>query len=75
MHLIDTHTHIYFEEFDADLPDMMLRASEAGVMAFCLPATDYASLSRLHTVCDRYPGQCFPMIGLHPTQVGPDYSN
>ena len=74
MYLVDTHTHFYFEEFDADLPEVIHRASEAGVAAFCLPGTEIASLPRMHAVCDRYPGQCFPMIGLHPTNVGPDYS-
>ena len=75
MYLVDTHTHFYFEEFDADLPEVICRASEAGVRAFCLPGTDLASLPRLQAVCDRYPDQCFPMIGLHPTNVGPDYAS
>ena len=73
MYLVDTHTHVYFEEFDVDLPDTIRRASEAGVAAFCLPCTDIASLLRLQAVCDRYPDHCFPMIGLHPTNVGTDY--
>ena len=74
MYLVDTHTHFYFEEFDADLPEVILRAFEAGVVAFCLPCTEVASLPRIQAVCDRYPGRCFPMIGLHPTSVGPDCS-
>ncbi|MDR0543247.1 MAG: TatD family hydrolase [Dysgonamonadaceae bacterium] len=72
MYLIDTHTHIYFEEFDADLPEAMHRASEAGVVAFCLPGIDVESLPRLKATCNRYPDRCFPMIGLHPTNVGQD---
>ena len=72
--LVDSHTHVYFEEFDADLADTIRRALEAGVAALCLPGTDMASLSRLQAVCDAYPDQCFPMIGLHPTNVGTDYS-
>jgi len=75
MYLVDTHTHIYFEEFDADLPDTIQRALEVGVMACCLPCTDIATFPRLLAVCDRFPEQCFPMIGLHPTNVGTDYSN
>ena len=74
MYLVDTHTHVYFEEFDADLPDTIGRALEAEVVAFCLPGTDVESLPRLQTLCDRYPNRCFPMIGLHPTNVEPDYS-
>ena len=74
MYLVDTHTHVYFDEFDADLPETIHRALEAGVVACCLPGTDIETLPRLLAVCDRYPGQCFPMIGLHPTNVGPGYS-
>jgi TatD DNase family protein len=72
MYLVDTHTHIYFEAFDADLPEVMHRASEAGLVAFCLPGIDTASLPRLKALCSRYPDRCFPMVGLHPTNVGPD---
>jgi len=75
MYLIDTHTHLDFEAFDADLPDVIRRASEEGVIAFCLPGVDAASIPGVYTVCERYPDQCFPMLGLHPTNVGPDYSN
>ncbi|GHV55627.1 TatD family hydrolase [Bacteroidia bacterium] len=73
MYLIDTHTHVYFEEFDVDLPEVMGRALEAGVVALCLPCTESASISRLNEACNRYPGRCFPMIGLHPTNVDSDY--
>jgi TatD DNase family protein len=74
MYLIDTHTHIYFEEFDSDLPEVMRRASEAGVVAFCLPGIDVESLPRIQAMCRRYPDRCFPMIGLHPTNVGAEYA-
>ncbi|MDR1526194.1 MAG: TatD family hydrolase [Dysgonamonadaceae bacterium] len=73
MYLVDTHTHIYLDAFDADLPDVMRRALEAGVVAFCLPGIDVQSLPRLKALCAHYPGRCFPMLGLHPTNVGPDY--
>ena len=75
MYLVDTHTHVYFEEFDTDLADTIRRSLEAGVVALCLPGTDIASLPRLQTVCNCYPNRCFPMIGLHPTNVDTDYSN
>ncbi|MDR2682752.1 MAG: TatD family hydrolase [Dysgonamonadaceae bacterium] len=73
MYLVDTHTHLYFEAFDADCPEVMRRASEAGVGAFLLPGIDVESLPRVKAMCARYPDRCFPMVGLHPTNVGPDY--
>jgi TatD DNase family protein len=71
--LIDTHTHIFSEEFDADTAEMLQRAKEAGVIKFCLPNIDVESIERLDTFTDKYPDLCYPMMGLHPTSVGPDF--
>ena len=37
-YLIDTHSHIYAEEFDADRDEAIRRAREAGVERRLLPA-------------------------------------
>ena len=73
MFLVDTHTHIYVEEFDSDISDVILRAQQAGIQKFCLPNIDIDSIPRLHALCDRFPDFCFPMIGLHPTEVKADF--
>jgi TatD DNase family protein len=73
MYLVDTHTHIYAEEFDADREEIIRRAKEAGVGAFCLPNIDVESIGRLHNLCDQHPEICFPMMGLHPTSVESNY--
>lgn len=73
MTLTDTHTHIYSEEFDADLDEAIARAVSAGVTRMYLPAIDREHHGRLLAVADRHPGHCFPMIGLHPTSVKADY--
>lgn len=73
MKLIDTHCHLYLEDFDADRDELILSAREAGVSALLLPNIDRQSVPRLHKLCDDYPGYCFPMMGLHPTNVGSDY--
>ena len=36
-YLIDTHSHIYAEEFDADRDEAIRRAREAGVERLLLP--------------------------------------
>lgn len=69
MNLIDTHSHIYAEEFDADRDKVIQRAREAGVERLLLPAIDSESHERLFDVCRRDPDYCIPMIGLHPTSV------
>ena len=71
--LIDSHTHIYAEEFDEDFEAMLQRAEEAGVIQFVLPNTDVESWDRMLPLCERYPNRLFPTIGLHPTYVKEDY--
>jgi TatD DNase family protein len=73
MYLIDTHTHIFSEEFDSDLAETMQRAEAMGVKKFCLPNIDVESMERLHALVKKQPANCYPMMGLHPTSVGPDY--
>lgn len=68
MLLIDTHSHIFSEEFDADREAVLKRASEAGVRYHLLPNIDSISTSRLLDTCRSFP-QCFPLMGLHPTSV------
>lgn len=72
--LIDTHTHIYTEEFDTDRADVVARAREAGVAHMLLPNINYASLAPLHDTCCTWPDCCHPLIGLHPEDVREDYA-
>lgn len=75
MQFIDTHTHIYLQEFDGDRSEMIGRAILAGVGTFFLPNIDRASIPALLSVCDTWPEHCLPIIGLHPTSVKGDYEN
>lgn len=71
--LIDTHSHLFVEEFDEDRADVMCRAREAGVTHVVMPNIDEASIWPMLQVCAEYPGFCYPTIGLHPTEVKEDY--
>lgn len=73
MTIIDTHSHIYAEEFDNDLDDVINRAKQIGVSKILLPNIDTMSLDRIHHVSEKYRDYCIPMMGLHPTSVGEDY--
>lgn len=70
---IDTHAHLFTEEFETDLSDVIGRAREAGVTKVFMPNIDASSLDSLLRVCRTYSGYCFPMLGLHPTSVTEDY--
>lgn len=71
--VIDTHSHLFVEEFDADRPEVMARAREAGVTHVLMPNIDVASVEPMLRVCAEFPGYCYPMLGLHPTEVNTAY--
>ena len=70
--MIDTHTHIYGEEFDEDRSAVVTRALEAGVNMLLLPNIAADSWQPMLDLCTAHPGVCFPMLGLHPTDL-PDH--
>ncbi|RNC65891.1 TatD family hydrolase [Proteiniphilum sp. X52] len=69
MNLIDTHAHLFVEEFKDDLSEVVIRAKEAGVEKVLLPNIDETSIVPLKQCVLDYPGFFYPMMGLHPTSV------
>lgn len=67
--MIDTHSHLFVEEFSEDLFSVIQRAKEAGVDRVFMPNIDDESLEDMLKVCSLYAGYCFPMLGYHPTSV------
>lgn len=74
MGLIDTHCHLYLEDFDPEQNELMRKAQESGIEALLLPNIDLTSIDRMHDFCDRYPDSAYPMMGLHPTSVDNHYA-
>ena len=72
MHFIDTHSHIYGEEFDEDRDAVVQRAVDAGAEYILLPNIDANSVGPMLALCDDYPTLCRPMMGLHPTELPDD---
>jgi len=75
MILIDTHTHLYLNAFDDDREAMVERAIASGVKYMFLPNIDSSSVIGMHNLCDRFPENCFPMMGLHPTSVKENFED
>lgn len=71
--LIDTHTHLYSEEFNEDRDAMLQRAINNGVQRFYLPNVDEESIEGMLALEQAYPNHCFAMMGLHPCSVTADY--
>ncbi len=71
--MIDTHCHLYLDEFKVDIMEIIERANEAGVSKFYLPAIDSAEIENMFLLEEKYPKQCFAMMGLHPCSVKENY--
>lgn len=67
---IDTHSHLFTHEFDADIEEVISRASEAGVGKIIMPAVSPESYDDMERLAARYPGLLYTAIGLHPTEQG-----
>lgn len=70
---IDTHCHLDGEEFAEDRLQVVERAREAGAEAVFIPAIDLKSCHSVLDTCAQFPGYCYPMLGLHPEEVRPDF--
>lgn len=71
--LIDTHSHIYSEDFLHDRDEALQRAYDNGIKKIILPNIDSGSIKHMLDLSDAYPHLCYPLIGLHPTSVDEDY--
>ncbi|SFI72343.1 TatD DNase family protein [Kaistella treverensis] len=67
--MIDTHTHLYSEEFDEDRNEMIERALKKGVSKFYLPAINSETHEKMLNLEAEFPGQIISMMGLHPCYV------
>ena len=70
--MIDTHTHLYSEEFDQDRQEAVSRAFANGVSQIFLPAIDSETHQKMLDLEAAYPQKIFAMMGLHPCSVKPD---
>lgn len=71
--MIDTHSHIYSVDFDADRTQVIQRAKEAGITHIILPNVDSDTLPQMLALEAEYPEYCSAAIGLHPTSVKENY--
>lgn len=74
MKLIDTHNHLYLEEFDPEQDALVDAALKSGIDTLLLPNVDLTTIDRMHDLCDRFPCFAYPMMGLHPTSVDEHYA-
>lgn len=75
MTIIDTHCHLYSDEFDRDRKEMIARAQAEGVQQFYLPNIDSSSVEGMLQLEKEYPGVCIPMMGIHPCYIKENYKD
>ena len=73
MQIIDTHTHLYLNQFKKDIDDVIARAKEIGIKKFIFPAIDSSHFDSMHSLKNKYPKEIYLMSGLHPTDVKENY--
>ncbi|QOI98452.1 MAG: TatD family hydrolase [Flammeovirgaceae bacterium] len=72
---VDTHAHIYLNEFQADLHDILERAKQHAVGKILMPNIDTASINTMLEVEAENPDSCYAMMGLHPCSVKNDFEH
>jgi TatD DNase family protein len=73
MILTDTHTHLYAEQFNEDIDTVIENCIGKGIERLFLPNIDSESIDGMIELSKKYPNNCFPMMGLHPTSVKDNY--
>lgn len=71
-YFIDTHAHIYLEEFDQDREDMLRRCADVKVNEIYMPNVDHTSIDRMMELETKHPN-CKAMMGLHPCYIKKDF--
>jgi len=71
--IIETHIHLYSEEYAPDRTILIEQAIAAGVEKFYMPNVDIHSIEPMYAVEKQFPQHCFAMMGLHPCYVKEDY--
>jgi len=70
---VDSHSHIYSEEFSTDRTEVISRAVKAGVSKIVLPNIDSSTIKPMLDLADSNPQLFIPLLGLHPTSVKEDF--
>ncbi len=73
--LIDTHTHLYLDDFAPAIDSAVKRAFEAGVDKLIFPNVDLQTIEPMNCLHNLFPENTYMAIGLHPTEIGDDWKS
>lgn len=72
---IDTHAHIYHDDFDVDRTDLLHRCEEQRIAKVFMPNVDHTSIDKMLDLESRWPDKSYAMMGLHPCSVKKDFEH
>ncbi|MFA6713214.1 MAG: TatD family hydrolase [Bacteroidales bacterium] len=75
LEFIDTHTHLYDDDFTPDFDQVIKRAQSAGVIKCIMPGIDISNHNKMMSCTNHLKNFAFPCIGLHPTSVGENWED
>lgn len=75
MNWVDSHAHIYSNEFDNDRAAAIGRAKQAGVDRILMPAIDSSTHKSMLQLENEFPANCISMMGLHPCSITGSFEN
>lgn len=67
--MIDTHCHLYYEQFAEDLDEVLARAKAGGVDRAITIAVDRKTGEQCLDLVNRFPGQVYCALGVHPSET------
>lgn len=70
MRLIDTHCHLYLEDFDPEQDELAQKAKDSGIDTLLLPNVDLTTIDRMHRFMRSIPRVRFPHDGIASDQCG-----
>lgn len=73
--LIDTHTHLYLDEFSPTPEAAVERAIAADVKKLIFPNVDLGTIGPMNRLRDSFPGHIFMAMGLHPTEINENWES
>ena len=69
MEFIDTHSHLYSSQFDYDRDESIINAINLGIKTILLPNISSKYTKQMLDVCNSFPNNCLPMMGVHPCDI------
>ena len=72
--MIDTHSHLFEDEFKDDIDNCITRAKEAGIEKIMLVGFSYDTNRKAQEIAKKY-DIFYPTAGVHPEEADKDYLN